>query len=97
MEGKKIWMRLGVTVPVTDDELFAIMEEAHRSVSDRFAGCPPRADSMDDYDMSEEEAEEFLKRAVADGESYIPEVCFYEHVEWWKKERERRLANAEET
>lgn len=91
MEGKTIWMRLGVTVPVTDDELFAIMEEAHSSYVERMG----RPDGMEDYDMSEAEAEEFLKRAVADGESYIPEVCFKEHIEWWKKERERRLENAE--
>lgn len=93
MEGKKIWMRLGVTVPVTDDELFAIMAVAHLSCFERTG----QTDRMDDYEMSEDEAEEFLKRAVADGESYIPEVCFDEHIEWWKKERERRLANAEKT
>lgn len=93
MEDKKIWMRLGVTVPVTDDELFAIMEEAHSSYVERMG----QTDGMDDYEMSEDEAEEFLKRAVADGDSYIPGVCFKEHIEWWKKERERRLANAEKT
>ena len=82
-----------MTVPVTDDELFAIMEEAHRSRFERIG----QTGRMDDYDMSEAEAEEFLKRAVADGDSYIPGVCFDEHIEWWKKERERRLENAEKS
>jgi len=97
MEDKKIWMRLGVTVSLTEDELFEIMEEVHRSYNDRMDLHPSRADGMDDYDLTEKEAAEFLKRAVADGESYIPEVCFDEHIEWWKKERERRFENEQKT
>lgn len=95
MEGKRIWMRLGVTVPLTEDELFEIMEENHLECVEAL-GKYAREDKMYDYDLSEEQAAKFLKRAVADGESYIPEVCFDEHIKWWKKERERRLKSNEE-
>lgn len=97
MESKKIWIRLGVTVPVTEDELFDIMEEAHRSYSERMGPHPSRADRLDDYDLTEEESAKFLKRAVADGESYIPDVCFDAHIDWWLKERERRNKNEKES
>ena len=80
---KTVWMRLGVTVPVSEDELFRIMEFAHDR-SDRFYN------SFHDYDLNETESAEFLKRAIADGESYIPEVCFDQHVDWWLKERMKR-------
>lgn len=90
-ETKKIWMRIGVTVPVTDDELFDIMEKNHQEYMSSFPpGRCGRADGMDDYDMNDQEAQKFLERATADGESYIPDCCFDPYLEWWEKERERR-------
>ena len=92
MDGKKIWIRLGVTVPVTEDELFNIMEEAHQSVSSPFTWFTPRS-----YDLTEEESAKFLKRAVAGGDNYIPNACFDEHIDWWLRERERRNQNEKES
>lgn len=86
---RTIWMRLGVSVPVTDDELFDMMEQAHMQALECH-GSRCRIDRMEDYDLEESEAAYFLKRAVADGESYIPECCFDEHIDWWLRERERR-------
>lgn len=90
MSGNKtLWMRLGVTVPVTEDELFQIMEQSH---SDHVWNSGKWAvyNGMVDYDLREEEAKKFLKRAEIDGESYIPDCSFDEHLEWWLKEREKR-------
>ena len=84
-----VWMRLGVMVPVTEDELFDMMEQAHM-YSLQVKGPFAKADSMEDYDLAESEAEMFLKRAMAEGESYIPECCFDGYKEWYLKERERR-------
>lgn len=80
---KSIWMRLGVTVPVSEDELFEIMEYCYMH-DDMYYHA------FSDYSMDEGEAAKLLKRAIADGESYIPECCFDEHLDWWLKERERR-------
>lgn len=84
-----VWMRLGVQVPVTEDELLYIMNRAHRDHVENLEEWA-RADGMNDYDLSENEAEVFLKRAMIDGESYIPEVCFDEHLEWWKEKNKER-------
>ena len=81
---KTIRMRLGVSVPVTEDELFDMMEQVHMQTNQL------NIDYMTDYDLTESEAAYFLKRAVADGDSYIPGYCFRDHIDWWLKERERR-------
>ena len=84
-----IWMRLGVTVPVTEDELLYIMDRAHQDQVENM-GIWAKADGMDEYDLSENEAKAFLKRAVIDGESYIPDTSFDEHKDWWMKKKEMK-------
>ena len=88
---KTIWMRLGVMVKVTDDELFDMMEQAHMYRVE-VDGFPTQHESMADYDLSEGEAECFLRRAIAEGESYIPECCFDGYINWYLEERKRRRA-----
>ena len=109
---KTVWMRLGVSVPVTEDELFDMMEQTYMKAQELFeneekvikglkcAQALPedalaklkemvRIDYID-YILTESEAAYFLKRAVVDGDSYIPGCCFRDHIDWWLKERERR-------
>lgn len=71
--GNTVWMRIGVTVPVTDEELADILEESRKNSA--------FGTSFEDIDMNEKRSAEFLKRAVADGETYIPGCCLdkYEH------------------
>lgn len=59
--GKTIWMRLGVTVPVTDQEMDEIIHEGY----------------YNDVYIDEVDAMNYLRRAVADGESYIPQECIF--------------------
>ena len=90
---KTVWMRLGVRVMVTEDELYDMMTRNHDDLAQSYfqnRRTRIRDDLMDDYDMSEGEAAKFLSRAVADGESYIPDCCFDEHLEWWQTEKKRR-------
>lgn len=68
VSGNTVWMRLGVTVPVTDEELAYLLRE---SIDNSYT-----KHSFDDVDLEEDVAEMFLRRAVADGESYIPGCCF---------------------
>lgn len=58
---KSIWMRIGVTVPMDDEELRSFLEYAdgEQNIGERLAG-------------------EFLERAIADGDSYVPENCLME-------------------
>lgn len=78
--GNTVWMRIGVTVPVTDEELADLLEES-RNNSTSGSGT-----SFEDINMYEKRSVEFLKRAVADGETYIPGCCldrykrFYEDM-----------------
>lgn len=64
LERKSIWMRIGVTVPMDDDELKSFLEYAahEQNIGDRLAG-------------------EFLERAIADGDSYVPENCLMEALD----------------
>ena len=73
IRGNTVWMRIGVTVPVTDEELADMLEESR---SNSTFGT-----SFEDINMDEKRSAEFLKRAVADGETYIPGCCLdkYEH------------------
>jgi len=84
---KKLWIRLGGYVWVSDDELYNIMQRCHE---DHLAihGKWARPDGMEDYDADESEAKDFLKYFTADGETYIPDVCFDEHLDWWMKKKE---------
>lgn len=65
--GNTIWMRIGVTVPVTDEELADMLEESRKNSAS--------GTSFEDISMDEKRSAEFLKRAVADGETYIPGDC----------------------
>ena len=78
---KTIWVRVGMTIPVTDDELFDFIEQSYEA-TDRtgFADC----------DISETEMSHLLERGYVDGESYIPGVCFNDNDNWFMEERERR-------
>ena len=71
--GNTVWMRIGVTVPVTDEALADLLEESRKNSAS--------GTSFEEIDMDEKRSVEFLKRAVADGETYIPGCCFdkYEH------------------
>ena len=55
---KEIWIRIGMTVPVTDDELFEIMEFAHRDHC-RYMGAFARDNGMEDYVLGDDESEQF--------------------------------------
>lgn len=68
IKGKSIWMRLGVTVPVTDEEMNEILK-GYKTANYSYA---------DDYDFDDSRSIEFLRRAIADGESYIPGCCITE-------------------
>ena len=85
--GNTVWMRIGVTVPVTDEELADLLEESrNNSTSETSSGT-----SFEDINMSEKRSVEFLKRAVADGETYIPGCCldkykhFYEETPYYQQ------------
>lgn len=60
LKGKTIWMRIGVTVPVTDDEF------------QEFISGSTLSDCVFDYEFDDSVSVEYLRRAIADGESYIP-------------------------
>ena len=77
--GKTIWIRLGVTVPVDDDTLKMLMGWARENSAS--------GTSFEDVDFSDYIGEEMLRRAVADGESYIPGCCFDEHEKWWEDQK----------
>lgn len=64
LKGKSIWMRIGVTVPVTDEELKEIINGGTNEETDRLYYC--------DYDFQDDRSVEFLRRAIADGDSYVP-------------------------
>ena len=66
--GKTLWMRIGVTVPVTDDELDDLLRESMDASYSKT--------SFEDVDLEEGSALKYLQRAVLDGESYIPGCCF---------------------
>lgn len=85
---KTIWVRLGVTVPVSEEELYEMMDAVYN----------PETGLCWDYDCTDDQSIDFLKRAVADGESYIPYNCFYEHLKWFR-ERKAHLdaANSEKS
>ena len=61
LKENSIWMRIGVRVPVTEEELTVLMLE--------------RNELGTDVDIHEHQANEFLKRAVVDDDSYIPYSC----------------------
>ena len=87
---KTVWMRLGVRVPVSDYELYSFMERAHKEYLD---SGRQREDGLEDCNLTEEECAKYLKRAVADGDSYIPEACFDQHLDWWMMEKNRRMSD----
>lgn len=77
---KTIWMRIGVSVPVTDNELLYLMK-----VSRQYAEDYGSVEKFKDVDISEYAATQFMKRAKADGESYIPSVCFDAYEDWYNE------------
>lgn len=86
---KLIWMRIGGYAWVSEDTLYDIMEKCHEEhllIHGKWA----KEDGMEDYDTNESEAQEFLKYFVADGETYIPEVCFDSHLDWWRKKKKEK-------
>ena len=82
---KKLWMRIGVSVPVSDDELYLWMKRSKGDHEEIYWD-----DGYMDVDLDEKEAEEFLKRAVWDGDSYIPANVFEDYDDWFRKEEQRR-------
>ena len=82
---RKIWMRLGVSVPVTEEELYELMKESEKGNLDAYGRY-----GFEDVDLFEDQARAFLRRAEADGESYIPGVCFDVHEYWYKQQKEQR-------
>lgn len=70
VSGNTVWMRIGVSVPITNEELFRLLEES------KIPSQSGRGYWFDDVDLDEDTAAEFLRRAVADGESYIPGCSF---------------------
>ena len=87
---KEIWMRMGVRVSVSEEELFQLMERAHEEYL--YCRCRNgldcREDGMDDCNLTRSESEEFFNRAKPDGDCYIPESCFDEHLRWYLKQKE---------
>lgn len=83
--GNTVWMRIGVTVPVTDEELADMLEES-RSNSASGSGT-----LFEDIDMNEKRSVEFLKRAVADGETYIPGCCLDKYEHFYEETHDRQI------
>lgn len=77
IQGNTLWMRIGVTVPVTDEELDWLLQESREG---SYSGT-----SFEDVDLDGSVAGDFLQRAVADGETYIPGCCFDEYEELFNK------------
>lgn len=87
-ETKRIWVRMGVSIQITELELFRLMEQSEQTFKDYF--CRP---GFDDVDLSEREAAELMPRAVIDGESYIPGCCLDEYKDWYQAYKEKMYAN----
>lgn len=86
---KEIWMRMGVRVLVSEEELFRLMKRAHKEYQDSYGVYGVLEDGMDDCDLTIAEEQEFFKRAKPDGDCYIPETSFDEHLEWYLKQKEK--------
>lgn len=81
--GNTVWMRIGVTVPVTDEELADLLEESRKNSAS--------GTSFEDIDMNEKRSVEFLKRAVADGETYIPGCCFDKYERFYEEMHNQQI------
>lgn len=81
--GNTVWMRIGVTVPVTDEELADMLEESRKNSAS--------GTSFEDIDMDEKRSAEFLKRAVADGETYIPGCCLYKYKHFYEEMHNQQI------
>ena len=84
-EPKKLWMRIGVSVLVTEEELYSWMK---RSREDHQATY--WSDGFADINITDEEAAEFMKRAVFDGDSYIPGDSFMFYLKWFREQEEKK-------
>lgn len=80
VEAKMIWVRIGFSIPVTDDELYELCE---RGLSNGFG-------YFDVYLSSESGIENRIKYGFIDGDSYIPGCCFEAYREWFEKEKVKR-------
>lgn len=81
--GNTVWMRIGVTVPVTDEELADLLEESRNNSTS--------GTSFEDIDMFEKRSVEFLKRAVADGETYIPGCCLDKYKHFYEEMHNQQI------
>ena len=79
---KYIWVRIGVTVPVTDDELYELLEQ-HMIDG-----------QLTDVNLSEEEARECFVSGFVDGDAYIPSCILDDYNDWYQEEKERREKDA---
>lgn len=60
ISGKKVWIRLGATVQLTDEEYNYLKKRYIKGET---------------IEISDYLAKELIKRAIVDGDSYIPEEC----------------------
>lgn len=79
---REVWVRIGVTVKIPEDELMDIMDDVAYDGGKWF----------DDYDISEKTAMKWMKSGRIDGESYIPGSCFDDHIDWYKDKKEAENA-----
>lgn len=78
---KLIWARIGVSIPVTDDEFYKLCERGLRD-----HGILNR-----DVNLScDSKIEERIEYGFIDGDSYIPGCCLEKYRKWFEKEKAKR-------
>lgn len=82
---KMVWMRIGVKVPIPEEELFDILSYSEREHIKEY-----KIRGFSNYNLSREESYRFLQDAVADGDSYIPSDCLDEYRDWFQDQINQR-------
>lgn len=77
---KVIWMRVGMSIPVSDSELLYIMK-----VSEEYSKEAGRSD----VDINELTATNLAKRGKVEGDCYIPGDCLEMYKDWYEQEKRR--------
>lgn len=80
VEAKMIWVRIGFSIPVTDDELYELCK---RGLDHRLWNCNVNL-------SSESGIEKRIEYGFVDGDSYIPGCCLEKYREWFEKEKAKR-------
>ena len=87
-----VWMRVGMTVYLTDDELDELMELAIVEHP-----CIPKPYCMEVNINDEERVKDFLDNAEVNGETYIPACIMDEYISWYiNRHPDRKIPSYEE-